>query len=125
MVPYAIIRYHTIALARGAAACNRFGPILPMHPLREAPETKLSVMSLLETLRRVFELPPAPPASTETDRERLARSVVAERSHGNILLQQGKYYTKEDLEAECEQVRRYDFRQGSTGGGRRGDRRIV
>lgn len=85
--------------------------------LCKVPETKLSVMSLLEKLRRAFELPPAPSTSTDADRERLARGVVAERSHGNILLQQGKYYTEEDLEAECEQARRYDFRQGSTSGG--------
>lgn len=67
-------------------------------------------MSLIRKLISAFELPPAPPTNTEADRERLARGVVAERSHGNVPLQIGKYYTKEDIDAEYETVRRYDFK---------------
>lgn len=88
---------------------NRFGSGVLARPPGEPPNAKLRIMSMLKKLISAFELPPPPPSNTEADRERLARGVVAERSHGNVLLQQGKYYTKEDIEAEYENVRRYDF----------------
>lgn len=76
---------------------------------RGALKARFHVMSMLRKFIEVFELPPAPPASTDREHSRIARDVVADRSHGNIPLQQGRYYTKEDVEAEYERVRGIDF----------------
>ena len=37
------------------------------------------------------------------------RAVVAERSHGNVRLQAGMFYTKDDVDAEYELVRGTEF----------------
>ena len=79
------------------------------RPASEAPKAKLSVMSMFRRLISSFDLPPSPPASTEADQDRLARATVAERSHGNIPLQLGDYYTKEDLDKETNVVLSLDF----------------
>ena len=50
--------------------------------------------------------PPTPSASLrETD-----EAVVAARSHGSLLLQMGRFVTKDDLDAEYDEVMRLDFR---------------
>lgn len=91
-------------------ACNRFGSGTRSRRSGELPNATRRVMSMIRKLFSALELPPAPPTNTEADRERLARGVVAERSHGNVLLQRGQYYTKEDIDAEYESVRRYDLK---------------
>jgi hypothetical protein len=69
-------------------------------------------MSMFKKLISAFETPPAPPADLACDRDELARSVVRDRSHGNVLLQDGKYYTQQDVDQENERARGFDFTPG-------------
>ena len=92
---------------------NRFVRGAFLRPLGDAPNAKLKVMNMLKKLLSTFELPPAPPSSIEEDRSRLVRSTVAERSHGNVHLQLGEYYTREDLDKEVTEVKGFDFSHGT------------
>ena len=58
--------------------------------------------ALLAILQNVFTVTPLPPdpAKREKARRESDRRIVARHSSGNVLLQQGKYATREELETE-------------------------
>ena len=37
------------------------------------------------------------------------RGIVSSRSHGNVRLQSGKFYTKNDVDEQYERVRKFNF----------------
>lgn len=65
-----------------------------------------AMRSPLAILKNVFTLTPLPPspAKREKARQESDRRIVARHSSGNVLLQQGKYATREELDAERERA---------------------
>lgn len=63
---------------------------------------------MFEMFKFAFRSPRLPSDSEAKVRGAL-KSVVAQRSHGNVRLQKGKYYTKEDTSAEYEQLKNRKF----------------
>lgn len=88
---------------------NRFELGALARPSSDKPKAKLSVMSMIDRILSGFGVPPAPPTETEVQHSRFARSTVAERSHGNIYLQLGDYYTRSDLDKQVAEVKGFDF----------------
>ncbi len=62
--------------------------------------------SPLAILKNVFTVTPLPPdpAKREKARRESNRRIVAKHSSGNVLLQQGKYTTRKELDAERERA---------------------
>ncbi len=65
-----------------------------------------TMRSPLAILKNVFTVTPLPPGPTkrEKTRQESDRQIVARHSSGNVLLQQGKYATREELDAERERA---------------------
>lgn len=63
---------------------------------------------LFARIIEAFKAPEAP-ADIEKRRRALVSRVVAARSHGNIRLQMGKFYTKEDVNERYEQIKSKRF----------------
>lgn len=59
---------------------------------------------LMQKIRNAFA-PPHKPVNVESRREQAMRLIVAQRSHGNIRLQKGKYYTDKDLDEQYEYIK--------------------
>ena len=57
-------------------------------------------------IRNIFTFTPLPPGPAEREKARREsdRRIVAKHSSGNVLLQQGKYATREELDAERERA---------------------
>jgi hypothetical protein len=50
--------------------------------------------------------PRAPHAAYDPD---TIRGIVSSRSHGNVRLQSGRFYTKNDVDEQFERVRKFNF----------------
>lgn len=59
---------------------------------------------LLARVISAFSVPRLPKA-TEVRRRDALNQVVAQRSHGNIRLQKGKFYTTEDVDKQYERLK--------------------
>ena len=58
-------------------------------------------------MSRLFRLPAKPPIDGDVGLREVDREVIEQHSHGNILLQCGSYYVKEDVENEKEELRQF------------------
>ena len=63
----------------------------------------------MPSLSDIFKLPSRPPVRVEEAMREIERAVVAEHSHGNILLQMGLYKTRSDQDADCDEALAYAF----------------
>lgn len=53
---------------------------------------------------------PAMPCTPHADYDPEAiRDIVSERSHGNVRLQSGRFYTKKDVDEKFARIRKIDF----------------
>ena len=68
-------------------------------------------MSFLRKLKLFFVLPPKPPLDKEVEYKRkiAAQKIVKLMSSGNVLLQQGRYITKNDVVAKKHKLANYKF----------------
>jgi hypothetical protein len=69
-------------------------------------------MNIYSLLKLVFVVPTVPKGTGNVSRERM-HNIVAARSHGNIRLQAGEYYTKLDVDEKYEHYRDVRFATGS------------
>lgn len=60
---------------------------------------------IIELIYGLFRLPAKAPANGDAILQEIDRQVISAHSHGNILLQMGLYYTKEDVNKEYEYIR--------------------
>lgn len=63
----------------------------------------------VSTFKAAFEVPKVPQQEPEKTCDLIDRVVVGARSHGNMRLQHGLYYTRRDLDAEYDRVRKINF----------------
>lgn len=64
---------------------------------------------LLEMLKLVLSKPAMPEEPHKDLLPETIRGIVSARSHGNVRLQEGFFYTKEDVDEQYRRVRQYDF----------------
>lgn len=62
---------------------------------------------ILNYIRSAFSYPKK--VATAQLRSSDVREIVRRRSHGNIRLQMGKYYTKKDVDAKYDRISRISF----------------
>jgi hypothetical protein len=65
-------------------------------------------MNIFRYLKFVFSAPRVPSSHPQEAKERM-RALVASRSHGNIRIQMGSFYTKEDVDSKFEQFKDVRF----------------
>lgn len=63
---------------------------------------------LISIIRDAFSAPKLP-KNVEQRRKAAVKSVVAQRSHGNIRLQKGKMYTTTDIDEQYERIKHKKF----------------
>lgn len=76
---------------------------------REPRSTRLCTNHMMKRILDFLRVPPAPPESTAHHVAAIDREIVRLRSHGNIRLQEGKYYTQEDVDRQYERIIDVDF----------------
>lgn len=59
---------------------------------------------LLEKFKSAFSSP-IKPSDTKVRARNAIRLIVAKRSHGNLRLQKGKYYTKKDIDQQYAKIK--------------------
>lgn len=64
---------------------------------------------MLKRIARAFKMVKAPRNPTLSIDPEVGRRIVASRSHGNVRLQAGLFYTKSDVDAEYERLRGTEF----------------
>ncbi len=64
---------------------------------------------LLELLKLSFFKPAMPDELGHDILPETIRGIVGSRSHGNVYLQEGLFYTKDDVDEQFEEIRDYDF----------------
>ena len=69
-------------------------------------------MNFFNFLKLVLTTPQVPSGTGEVSRKRMHR-IVAARSHGNIRLQAGEYYTKLDVNEKYDRYKDVRFANGS------------
>lgn len=60
--------------------------------------------TMLDFLLSVFKRP-----AVTLSKKEAVRKVVRARSHGNVRLQMGQYYTKQDVDAKFDRIKGIDF----------------
>ena len=82
----------------------------PAHPYtlnsEQGPPT---ISTMLKRLSLAFAGTRQRRATTNDAREGNVREIVRAHSHGNIRLQWGQYYTKKDVDAKFDRLRKIDF----------------
>lgn len=66
-------------------------------------------MTTLKSIANAFRAPARPKLADAVIAPDVARAIVASRSHGNVRLQDGRFYTKTDIDAEFEALRGVDL----------------
>lgn len=69
-------------------------------------------MSLIDRLRQINRISPPVPRHTKDEKRDKVRGIVSRLSQGNIYLQYGKYFSKEDIEQKRTDMASYDFTAG-------------
>ena len=64
---------------------------------------------LIRMVSRAFQAPSAPDPSSDGFSEDAVREIVSARSHGNLRLQWGQYYTQKDVDDRYAAIRDFDF----------------
>lgn len=64
---------------------------------------------LIELIKLAFEQPTMPDEPHKDILPDTIRGIVSARSHGNVRLQEGLFYTKDDVDEQYQRVRKYDF----------------
>ena len=66
-------------------------------------------MMMLEKIKLAFGQPSAPEAIHSASQAEAVRKIVMSRSHGNVRLQRGQYYTKKDVDERRAEIRKIKF----------------
>lgn len=69
-------------------------------------------MNFFSLLKLIIAVPQVPSGTGEVSRKRMHK-IVAARSHGNIRLQAGEYYTKLDVDEKYNRFKNVRFSIGS------------
>jgi hypothetical protein len=64
---------------------------------------------MLDRLILAFSNPATPSKAKVGQAATSTRDIVRARSHGNIYLQRGEFYTKKDVDAKFERIRKVNF----------------
>ena len=67
------------------------------------------VALMFRLLRTAFTVPMSTTYPKTGAREESLRKVVSARTHGNMRIQRGEYYTKRDIDEQFERIRRVEF----------------
>lgn len=68
-------------------------------------------MSLIQTLRLAFSVPKFRLRTAEDEQKR-HKQLVGSLAHGNVLLQFGRFVTKEDIDVKFDKYRHVSFTAG-------------
>lgn len=68
----------------------------------------------LKRTKDAFNIPETPRDSKKSE-EAILREVVKSRSHGNVYLQDSRYYTSADVKAQYERLKNVNFRKYISG----------
>jgi hypothetical protein len=64
---------------------------------------------LLQLLKLSFLKPTVPDELHQNISPETIRGIVSARSHGNVYLQEGLFYTKEDVDEQFKNIKDFDF----------------
>jgi hypothetical protein len=68
-------------------------------------------VTTFKSIANAFRAPQVPKNADASIDPGVLRTMVASRSHGNVRLQDGRFYTHSDLDAEFEALRGADLRR--------------
>jgi len=69
----------------------------------------MTMTKLIELIKLVLSKPALLEESHQDILPEAIRGIVSARSHGNVRLQEGLFYTKDDVDEQFERVRKFDF----------------
>lgn len=78
-----------------------------ISPLEKTRRRRL--VRFVDSIKVAFQMQPAPKLEGNEVRDQIDRVVVGARSHGNMRLQHGLFYTQRNLDAQYDRVRKLDF----------------